>query len=108
MTTLLASIAEQNVGPAPGIDDDVEPDAQWKEDLRMRIERGLQSMVDKVRQDRDLGLRGLREGTYEHEAVMRSYRASMDRVRRIAEEQFSQELKIARFERSLEQGKEVE
>ncbi|KAH9855618.1 hypothetical protein C2E23DRAFT_592757 [Lenzites betulinus] len=108
MTTLLAPIAEQNVGPAPVIDDDVEPDAQWKEALRSRIERGLQSMVDKVRQERDSGLRGLREGTYEYEAVMRTYHASMDHVRRIAEDQFSQELKIARFERSLEQGKEVE
>ncbi|KAI0353377.1 hypothetical protein OH77DRAFT_1407268, partial [Trametes cingulata] len=108
MTTLLAPIAEQNVGPAPGIDEDVEPDAQWKEALKKRIEQGLQSMVDKVRQERDTGLRGLREGTREYEGVIRAYNASMDRVRRIAEEQFSQELKIARFERSLALGKEVE
>ncbi|KAJ2964915.1 hypothetical protein NUW54_g14221 [Trametes sanguinea] len=57
MTTLLAPIAEQNVGPIPGVDADVEPDAQWKEALRSRIERGLQSMVDKClsgRGDKDV------------------------------------------------------
>ncbi|OSD07777.1 hypothetical protein PYCCODRAFT_1358360, partial [Trametes coccinea BRFM310] len=108
MTTLLAPIAEQNVGPIPGVDADVEPDAQWKEALRSRIEQGLQSMVDKVRQERDSGLRGLREGTREYDNVMKAYQLSMDRVRRIAEDQFNQELKIARFERSLALGKEIE
>ncbi|KAI9058062.1 hypothetical protein FKP32DRAFT_1688936 [Trametes sanguinea] len=108
MTTLLAPIAEQNVGPIPGVDADVEPDAQWKEALRSRIERGLQSMVDKVRQERDSGLRGLREGTREYDGVMKTYQLAMDRVRRIAEDQFNQELKIARFERSLALGKEIE
>lgn len=108
MTTLLATIAEQNVAPVPGVDDDVEPDLKWKEELRSRIERELQSSVDKVRQERDASLRGLREGTREYDAAMRAYRISMDHVRRIAEDQFSQELKIARFERSLAQGKTVE
>ncbi|CDO75629.1 hypothetical protein BN946_scf184840.g12 [Trametes cinnabarina] len=108
MTTLLAPIAEQNVGPISGVDEDVEPDSQWKEALRSRIEQGLQSMVDKVRQERDTGLRGLREGTREYDNVMKAYQISMDRVRRIAEDQFNQELKIARFERSLALGKEIE
>ncbi|KAI0330089.1 hypothetical protein GY45DRAFT_784352 [Cubamyces sp. BRFM 1775] len=108
MTTLLAPIAEQNVGPVLGVDQDIEPDAQWKEETRANIEQGLQSTVDKVRQDRDAGLRGLREGTKEYEAVIRSYQAAMDRVRRLAEEQFNQELKIKRFELALSLGKEVE
>ncbi|KAI0674108.1 hypothetical protein C8Q78DRAFT_569782 [Trametes maxima] len=108
MTTLLAPIAEQNVGPVPGVDDDVEPDAQWKAALKARIEQELQPMADKVRQERDTTLRGLREGTREYDATMHAYRTSMDRVRRTAEELFSQEIKIKRVERSLALGKEVD
>ena len=63
MTTLLTPISEQNAGPAPGIDEEVEPDRQWKESLRARIEKELQSMADKVRLDRDGQLRGVPEGS---------------------------------------------
>ncbi|KAI0764013.1 hypothetical protein BD413DRAFT_483306, partial [Trametes elegans] len=108
MTSLLSPIAEQNVGPLPGVDEDVEPDAQWKGALKARIEQGLQSMADKVRQERDAGLRGVREGSVEYEAVMQTYNIAMAHVRRVAEDQYNQELKIARFERSLALGKEIE
>ncbi|TBU24103.1 hypothetical protein BD311DRAFT_38093 [Dichomitus squalens] len=109
MTTLLTPISEQNVGPLPpNIDEDVEPDAQWKESLRARIEQTLQPMVDKAREDRDAQLRGVHEGTLQWENVMKSYNYAMDRVRRLAQDQFTEELKIARFERSLALGKEVE
>ncbi|KAI0718384.1 hypothetical protein C8T65DRAFT_84202 [Cerioporus squamosus] len=108
MTTLLTPISEQNVGSLAGFDEDVEPDTQWKEALRVRIEKELQSMADKVRQERDAQLRGSLEGSPQYEAIIRNYQASMDRVRRIAQDQFNQELKIARFERSLALGKEVE
>ncbi|KAI0646105.1 hypothetical protein C8Q79DRAFT_909903, partial [Trametes meyenii] len=108
MTTLLAPIAEQNVRPLPGVDDDVEPDDQWKAALKARIEQELQPMADKVRQERDTTIRGHYEGTREYEAIMQTYRTAMDRVRRTAEELYSQEIKIKRVERSLALGKEVD
>ncbi|RDX46481.1 hypothetical protein OH76DRAFT_1356094, partial [Lentinus brumalis] len=108
MTTLLTPISEQNIGTLAGFDEDVEPNEEWKEALKGRIEKELQSMADKVRQERDTQLRGAPEGSPQYEAIMRNYQASIDRVRRIAQDQFNQELKIARFERSLALGKEVE
>ena len=109
MTTLLTPISEQNVGPLPpNIDQDVEPDTQWKESLRARIEQTLLPMVDKAREDRDAQLRGVVEGTLQWENIMKTYNYAMDKLRRLAQEQFTEELKIARFERSLALGKEVE
>ena len=109
MTTLLTPISETNAGPLPAnVDEDVEPDAQWKESLRARIEQTLQPMVDKARDDRDIQLREVQEGTVQWENVMKSYNYAMDRVRRLAQDQFTEELKIVRFERSLALGKEVE
>lgn len=109
MTTLLTPISEQNVGPLPAnVDEDVEPDAQWKESLRARIEQNLRPMVDKAREDRDSQLRGVQEGSVQWENVMKGYNFAMDRMRRLAQDQFNEELKIVRFERSLALGKEVE
>lgn len=78
---------------------DIEPDKVWKDGLRMRIEEGLQSMVDDAKKARDGEISKLRPNDTHREHLLREYDQAMTNIRDLAEEQFQIALERERQER---------
>ena len=76
----------------------VEPDEQWKTDLRRRIELGLRHMVEDAQTVRDTILSS-QPSESGRERAQREYGESMNAIRMLAQEEFNRELRIEMSER---------
>ena len=76
----------------------VEPDEQWKADLRRRIEFGLRNMVEDAQNVRDMIL-SFQPSESSRERAQREYEESMTAIRNLAQEEFNRELRMEMSER---------
>jgi hypothetical protein len=76
----------------------IEPDEQWKADLRRRIEHGLCHMVEDVQTVRDTILDS-RPSESDRERAHREFEDAMNAIRNLAQEEFNRELRIEMSER---------
>ncbi|KAI9462763.1 hypothetical protein BJY52DRAFT_1116100, partial [Lactarius psammicola] len=77
---------------------EIEPDEQWKADLRKRIEHGLLDMVEDAQTARDTILNSQpSEGS--RERAMAQYDKSMSEIRTLAQEEFNRQLRSEMAER---------
>ena len=76
----------------------VEPDEQWKADLRKRIEHSLLHMVEDAQIVRDTIL-GSQPSENSRERAQREYEKSMDNIRTLAQEEFTRRLREEMSER---------
>jgi hypothetical protein len=76
----------------------IEPDEQWKADLRKRIERDLKHMVEEARTVRDAILNS-RPPESSRARARREYEESMNNIRSLAQEQFISQLRLEMSER---------
>ncbi|CCL99396.1 uncharacterized protein FIBRA_01414 [Fibroporia radiculosa] len=83
--TLLPSISEQDASGSS--EPNIDPDSQWKYEIRRTIERELQPMVDKAREEKEEKLRGCLNDE-EKERVVQDYGNTMASIRRIAQERY--------------------
>jgi len=87
--------------PPPPVGTDsrlVEPDEQWKADLRRRIEHSLRHMVENAQTVRDTILNS-QPSEIRREHAQREYDESMSAIRMLAQEEFNRELRIEISER---------
>jgi len=76
----------------------IEPDEQWKADLRRRIEHSLRHMVEDAQNVRDTILNSQpSESSYER--ARHEYEDSMNNIRMLAQDEFNRELRIEMSER---------
>ena len=76
----------------------IEPDEQWKTELRRRIELSLRHMVEDAQTVRDTILSSQpSEGS--RERAQREYEESMNNIRMLAQDEFNRELRIEMSER---------
>ena len=76
----------------------IEPDEQWKADLRRRIEHGLRHMVKDAQTVRDTILNS-QPSESSRERVQREYEESMNNIRTLAQEEFNRSLRTEMSER---------
>ncbi|KAI9452480.1 hypothetical protein BJY52DRAFT_1124315, partial [Lactarius psammicola] len=77
---------------------EIEPDDQWKADLRKRIERDLLVMVEDAQTARDKILNSQpSEGS--RERAMAQYDKSMSEIRTLAQDEFNRQLRTEMAER---------
>ncbi|KAI0252879.1 hypothetical protein BJV78DRAFT_251504 [Lactifluus subvellereus] len=77
---------------------EIEPDEQWKDDLRKRIEHNLRYMVEDARIVRDTILNS-RPPKGSRERALQDYENSMAAIRRSAQEEFTRQLRLEMSER---------
>ncbi|KAF9455964.1 hypothetical protein BDZ94DRAFT_1276863 [Collybia nuda] len=83
---------------------DIEPDEQWKTNLRTRIEEGLKSMVQDAKDNMAAELRRAPVGAEERERLTQEYTDAMTNIRKLAAEAFQTELERERQERRWASG----
>ena len=76
----------------------VEPDEQWKADLRRRIEHDLRHMVEDAQNVRDTSLNS-QPSESSRECAQRRYEESMNNIRMLAQGEFNRELRVEMSER---------
>src|SRR6267142_1574130 len=76
----------------------VEPDEQWKADLRKRIEHGLRHMVEGAQLTREAILNS-RPSESSRERALREYDESMNTIKMLAQDEFNRELRREMSER---------
>ena len=96
--TQMRSASASTLPPPPVTDSLVEPDEQWKADLRRRIELGLRHMVEDAQTIRDTILSS-QPSESGRERAQREYEESMNAIRMLAQEEFNRELRIEMSER---------
>src|SRR5713226_7358780 len=87
--------------PPPTVRTDIhtlEPDEQWKADLRKRIEHGLLHMVESAQITRDTILNS-QPSEESRERAQRNYEESMNNIRMLAQEEFNTLLRQEMSER---------
>jgi hypothetical protein len=102
----MASFYDQpTIPPAANASPDFEPDQRWKADLRLRIEDGLSSMVERAKKDYSAKRNdpSLDESTVNHD-----YNRVMRDIRLIAEEQYQLEVARERQERRWASGQHID
>jgi hypothetical protein len=80
--------------PRPG----VEPDEQWKDDLRKRIEHGLRGMVEDAQTVRDTILSS-QPSESSRERAQLEYEKSMNAIRTLAQDEFNRQFRLEMSER---------
>ena len=76
----------------------LEPNEQWKADLRRRIEFGLRHMVEDAQNVRDTILSS-QPSESSRERAQREYEESMNNIRMLAQEEFNRDLRVEMSER---------
>ncbi|KAJ3874126.1 hypothetical protein F5051DRAFT_103633, partial [Lentinula edodes] len=85
-------------------DPDLEPDEQWKENLKAEIESNLTSMV----KDAETQLKeNLEKNPDDSERLRREFSVAMDNIRKLATEAFKEELERERHQRRWATGHEL-
>ncbi|KAK1215507.1 Rho guanine nucleotide exchange factor [Marasmius sp. AFHP31] len=79
----------------------VEPDEQWKEELHVKIEKTFMPLVAEAEMKKE---NDLRESPKDRVRIEREFQSIMAMVRRLAKEQFLEELKREREERASTLG----
>lgn len=105
MATLAQGPSERDAAYYP--DTQSEPDQNWKNALRRRIQEELQPLVDDARKERNMLLIRNDASEYEHtnnESVYHAYEVRMTSIRRMAQEQFDTEMQHERQLRRLATG----
>ena len=77
---------------------EIEPDEQWKADLRKRIEHSLHEMVEEAQTVRDLILHS-QPSESGRERAMAQYDKTMSEIRTLAQEEFTRRLRQEMSER---------
>ncbi|KAI0299217.1 hypothetical protein BC826DRAFT_950641, partial [Russula brevipes] len=75
----------------------IEPNEQWKAELRKRIEDGLRNMVEEAQTVRDTVLNS-QPSESSRELALSDYETSMNSIRMLAQEEFNRLLRIEMFE----------
>src|SRR5712671_5760272 len=76
----------------------LEPDEQWKADLRRRVEHELRHMVEEARTVRD-AIFNSQPPESSRERAQREFEESMNNIRSLAQEQFTSQLRLEMNER---------
>src|SRR6267378_2416060 len=77
---------------------EIEPDEQWKADVRKRIEHSLRGMVEDAQTLRDTILNS-QPSESSRERAMAQYDRSMSEIVRLAQEEFTRQLRTEMSER---------
>ena len=77
---------------------EIEPDDQWKDNLRKRIEYGLRNMVEDARMVRNTILNS-HPPESNRERALQEYEKSMTAIRELAQEEFTRQLRLEISER---------
>ena len=83
---------------------DCEPDIAWKENLRKRIEEGLQSMVADAKENHAAGLSKAPDTAEAHMRLEVDFREAMQTIKSLASEQYKLELDRERNQRRWTAG----
>ncbi|KAH9962247.1 hypothetical protein BC827DRAFT_1130692, partial [Russula dissimulans] len=76
----------------------LEPDEQWKTDLRRRVEHDLRHMVEEAQTVRD-AIFNSQPPESSRERAQREFEESMNNIRSLAQEQFNSQLRLEMTER---------
>ena len=98
--TQMRSVPAPTLLPPPVSTDSrlIEPNEQWKADLRQRIEHSLRHIFEDARTARDT-IPNSDSSESSHEPAQREYEESMKAVQTLAQEEFDRELRIEMSER---------
>ena len=83
---------------------DCEPDDEWKQNLRKRIEEGLQSMVEDAKENHATELSKAPDTAEAHKRLEDDYKDAMQTIRSLAADQFKLELDLERNQRRWTAG----
>src|SRR5712671_7414700 len=85
----------------------IEPDDQWKRNLRGRIERDLKHMVDEAQTVR-YAILNSQPPESSRERAQHEFEESMAKIRSLAQDQFNSQLRLEMTEREAEAKKHEE
>jgi hypothetical protein len=103
---LLASASTPPPPPVRTDDRLIEPNEQWKADLRKRIELGLRHMVEDAQLTRNAILNS-QPSENSRECALRDYEESMNTIRMLAQDEFNRQLRTEISERKWVLGSHV-
>jgi hypothetical protein len=100
----MAALTSQPTSSAPAFktpqdNEALEPDEEWRDNLRKTIQQGIQSMIDDAKKSRDESLHKAPVNEEERDRIAKDHMETLDNIRRLANEQFASALERERVER---------